>query len=154
MILAIDPDDRNLIAATCPLFEHTFPPIGIEGFDRWDLRQMHMGCWGEGVKRIGCRWGVRELHGEERGIVEKLGGNVCYWLLDTGVKFGLMTQMVLEGSRGTWRRWGMNLVQWRYRGYAGDDRATVGVFWRESQLESVRAGDEIGGMTHMVPVVL
>nr|GEX81738.1 retrovirus-related Pol polyprotein from transposon TNT 1-94 [Tanacetum cinerariifolium] len=96
MILAIDPDDRNLIAATYPLFDHTFRPIGIEGLDRWDLRQMHMGCWGEGVERIWCRWGVRELHREERGIVGKLGGNICYWLLDTGVKFGLMTQMVLE----------------------------------------------------------
>nr|GEY68696.1 putative ribonuclease H-like domain-containing protein [Tanacetum cinerariifolium] len=69
---------------------------GIEGLDRCDLRQMHMGCWGEGVERIWCRWGVRELHGEERGIVGKLGRNVCYWLLDTGVKFGLMSQMVLE----------------------------------------------------------
>nr|GEX18946.1 reverse transcriptase domain-containing protein [Tanacetum cinerariifolium] len=56
------------------------------------------GRLGKGCRSDSVRWGVRELHGEERGIVGKLGGNVCYWLLNTGVKFRLMTQMVLKGS--------------------------------------------------------
>nr|GEV42772.1 hypothetical protein [Tanacetum cinerariifolium] len=36
--------------------------------------------------------------------------------------------------------WGMNLVQWRYRDYPGDDGATVAGFGRESLLGLVGAG--------------
>nr|GFA37410.1 hypothetical protein [Tanacetum cinerariifolium] len=79
------------------------PPIGFKGFARWDLGQGHMGCWGEGVGRIWCKWGgtwgvgVKVLEGfgvggvygncpgDERGIVAILGGKICYWVVRAGV---------------------------------------------------------------------
>nr|GEX81133.1 hypothetical protein [Tanacetum cinerariifolium] len=53
-----------------------------------------MGCWGEGVEEIWCRWDVRELPWGRKGYSRYFGGNFGYRLLRQGCKFRLFAVSV------------------------------------------------------------